>query len=361
MTDVTVDLLLIAGSVLLAIVTGRLTGYHRAFFISAFVSAAAWSWLRLGDHVSAWSSVAVIVAVFLGGLTATALDTGIAEDNAAPSDAVRQHIKAAHRDARLSFPSEPAGKRAFDIVLASLTILVTLPLWLLIAMLIWLEEPGPVLFVKHSVGRGGVTFRQFKFRSMRHRAEEMTGPIVSCPGDPRTLRVGRRLRRWHLDELPELVNVLAGSMSLVGPRPLRAVLVQDDLHLVPGFPERHTVRPGIACTAQIERYRMPPAERLAKDRAYIARMSLRTDIAMLWRAVSTTLRGVRDRTEAVNRRPWRAMSQPDSAEPDAVIVLNPPRSASVRHRDSRRRRVVRRKPLPTVSPADSPSVSRFRR
>ncbi len=358
--DVAVDLLLIAGSALLTFAASRLTGHHLAFFISAFLSATAWGWLRLGDHVSAWSSVAVIVAAFLGGLMATARDTGIAEDNAAPSDAVRQHIEAAHHDAHLTFPPEPAGKRAFDVVLASLTIVVTLPLWLLIAMLIWLEEPGPVLFVKHSVGRGGVTFRQFKFRSMRHGAERATGPVISCPGDPRTLRVGRRMRRWHLDELPELVNVLAGSMSLVGPRPLRAVLVREDLRLVPGFTERHTVRPGIACTAQIERYRMPPAERLAKDRAYIAQMSLRTDIAMLWRAVLTTLRGVRDRTEAANCRPWRATSQPDGADPDAVIALNRPRSASVRHRDSRRRRVLRRRPADTASPADGPSVSRAR-
>ncbi len=295
------DLLVVAGSAILTLMAGRIVGHRLGFLIGAAVALAAWCWLRTGGHVAAWSSVGVVVAAFLGGLAATALTMGVAEENAAPP-AVRQQVAAQHRNADLYYPPEPPGKRVFDVVVAALGIIVTLPLWFLIALLVWFEEPAPVLFVKNSVGRGGVTFRQFKFRSMHYRAEEATGPVVSSPGDTRTLRVGRRLRRWHLDELPELINVLAGTMSLVGPRPLRTVLVHAYLRQVPDFAQRHTVRPGIACTAQIERYRMPPGERLRKDRAYIERMGVRTDISLLWRAVLTTLSGVRDRTEAQDCR-----------------------------------------------------------
>ena len=319
------DLLLMVCSAVLTLVSSRFIGYHSGFLISVFLSAAAWSWLRTADHVAAWSSMGVVVAAFLGGLTATVLATGIAEDNAVPSATVRRQVEAHHRDANLHCPQQPRGKRLFDVVLASVGVVLTLPLWLVIVMLVWLEEPGPVLFVKNSVGRAGVTFRQFKFRSMRYRAEDATGPVVSCPGDTRTLRVGRRLRQFHLDELPELINVVAGTMSLVGPRPLRTVLVHEHLRQVPGFAERHTVRPGIACTAQIERYRMPPEERLRKDLAYIAGMSLRTDIVLLVRAVLTTLAGVRDRTE-----------EHDCRMPPA----QPDRGTSLRHRVTgyRRRR-----------------------
>nr|WP_277349807.1 sugar transferase [Planosporangium thailandense] len=195
----------------------------------------------------------------------------------------------------MKYPRPPRPKRAFDVVGALVGLVVTLPLWLVIAVLVWIEEPGPIFFIKNSVGQGGVTFRQVKFRSMRFGAERLTGPVASPAGDPRTLVIGRLLRRWHLDELPELINVLAGTMSLVGPRPLRTVLVEGNLAEVPGFAERHTVKPGIACTAQIEKYHIAPAERLAKDLAYIRNMSIGLDLRLLARAVSTTLRGERHR------------------------------------------------------------------
>jgi lipopolysaccharide/colanic/teichoic acid biosynthesis glycosyltransferase len=96
--------------------------------------------------------------------------------------------------------------------------------------------------------------------------------------------------------LPELINVLLGTMSLVGPRPLRAVLVQRHLEELPEFAERHVVKPGIACIAQIQKYHISPAERLRKDRVYIRRMSVGLDVALLWRAVVTTARGPRQHT-----------------------------------------------------------------
>jgi lipopolysaccharide/colanic/teichoic acid biosynthesis glycosyltransferase/ubiquinone/menaquinone biosynthesis C-methylase UbiE len=207
---------------------------------------------------------------------------------------------------------------------------------------VWIEEPGPLFFVKHSVGRGGVTFRQLKFRSMQYQAEVLTGPVVSIPDDPRTLRVGRRLRRWHLDEMPELINVVQGSMSLVGPRPLRTILVQHFLEEIPGYAERHTVRPGIACIAQIERYRLTPVERLRKDKTYIRVMSVGMDVLLLARAVTSTVRGKRDREERARSRVpangGEAPQAPDQAMPSGagefyLDVLRDLLRTGVLHRD----------------------------
>jgi len=265
--------------------------YRRSVLTSLGVTAPAWWWFYVDNEVSRVSLLALAGAL-VGGVVMTASTVGLTEENAPPSPLVRQEVRAYH--AGMPWAPEPPFKRAFDVIVASIALIVTLPLWIVVAVLIWLEEPGPILFVKNSVGRGGVTFRQFKFRSMRVDAERLTGPIASPAGDPRTLRCGRWMRRWHIDELPELINVLAGQMSLVGPRPLRTVLVRRYLAEVPGFAERHTVRPGMACIAQIERYHIDPATRLRKDRVYIRRMSLGMDIRMLWRAVVTTVRGTRD-------------------------------------------------------------------
>mgnify|MGYP001354016340 CR=1 FL=1 len=265
--------------------------YRRSVLASLGITAPAWWWLYVDDEVSQVSLLALAGAL-VGGLVMTASIDGLVEENARPMPGIRQEVLTYH--AGIPWVREPRGKRVFDVVVASIGLVVTFPLWIVVAVLIWLEEPGPILFVKNSVGRGGVTFRQFKFRSMRVDAERFTGPIASPAGDPRTLRCGRWMRRWHIDELPELLNVLNGSMSLVGPRPLRTVLVHRYLAEVPGFAERHTVRPGMACIAQIERYHIDPASRLRKDRAYIRRMSLGLDIRMLWRALVTTVRGTRD-------------------------------------------------------------------
>jgi lipopolysaccharide/colanic/teichoic acid biosynthesis glycosyltransferase len=202
-------------------------------------------------------------------------------------------VLAYHRTGAVRIRRDPPGKRLLDVTGALIGLALTLPLWPIIGLLIWFEEPGPVFFTKNSVGRGGGTFRQFKFRSMEYGAERLTGPVRSPAGDVRTLTIGRWLRRWHLDELPELINVLGGTMSLVGPRPLRTVLVDTHLAVVSGYAERHTVRPGIACIAQIEKFHMPPQERLEKDLAYIEHRTVVLDLRLLTRAVLTTIRGER--------------------------------------------------------------------
>jgi len=241
------------------------------------------------------TATTLVVVGSLAYLSVFTLSTdGLVEDNAPPPPPIRDEILALHAAARLHYPREPRGKRVFDVVAAWVGFAVTAPLWFLIAVLIWFEEPGPIFFTKNSVGRGGITFRELKFRSMHCEAERYTGPVVATFEDPRALLVGRVIRRWHLDEMPELLNVLSGKMSVVGPRPLRAVVVRRALDEVPGFAERHTVRPGIACIAQIEKAHVEPAERLHKDLVYIQRMSVAFDLRLLVRAVVTTLRGERE-------------------------------------------------------------------
>ncbi|WP_165823160.1 sugar transferase [Micromonospora globispora] len=270
---------------------------------SGGLTTSVW-WLPSLDHgIPPRYALLAVAGAFLGGVLTTTTVVGLVEDNAPPPVGVRERILRHHASRCLVYPREPRMKRALDVTVALIGLVVTLPLWLVIACLIWLEEPGPILFTKNAVGKGGITFRQFKFRSMTYEAERLTGPVASPAGDPRMLRCGRWLRRWHLDELPELLNVLGGTMSLVGPRPLRAVLVDRYLEKLPEFADRHTVRPGIACIAQIQQYHISPADRLRKDRVYLRRMSVGFDVWLLWHAVVTTVRGPRPEGEAALTEP----------------------------------------------------------
>nr|WP_240940151.1 sugar transferase [Planosporangium flavigriseum] len=284
---------------------------RRAFLTSAALTSSVWCWLYVNHWAPPYGALLAVVGGLAGAMIAAALDNGLVENNAAPSVGVREKVLAHHVTGDLHYPRQPRFKRAFDVVGALVALVVTLPLWIVIAVLVWLAEPGPIFFIKNSVGRGGITFRQVKFRSMKYGAERSTGPVASPANDPRTLTVGRFLRRWHLDELPELINVLRGTMSLVGPRPLRTVLVQKHLEEVPGYAERHTVKPGIACTAQIEKYHIAPAERLDKDREYIASMSVALDLRLLGRAVRTTLRGERHHGEPADAVRWLPPGRPN--------------------------------------------------
>jgi lipopolysaccharide/colanic/teichoic acid biosynthesis glycosyltransferase len=270
--------------------------YRSSVLTGVVLTSPAVCWMYLSEGVSAPASLLTVAGALTGGVVTTSSTMGFVEDNAPPSTAVREKVLAYHSFGGLCYPPEPRLKRTLDVALALTGLIATLPLWIIIAAVIWIEEPGPILFTKNSVGKGGITFRQIKFRSMKYEAERLTGPVASSANDARALRCGRWLRRWQFDELPELLNVLTGRMSLVGPRPLRTVLVQGYLEEIPGFAERHAVKPGIACIAQIQKYHISPAERLRKDRVYIRRMSVGLDIRLLWRAVTTTVRGTRRST-----------------------------------------------------------------
>jgi lipopolysaccharide/colanic/teichoic acid biosynthesis glycosyltransferase len=267
--------------------------YRAAVLASLGLTALVRPWLAVGDVAWLAGFSLTVAGAFAGGVVTTSSAIGLVENNASPSPGEREQVFRHHCSGKLTYPPAPRFKRTLDVTIASLGLILTLPLWFVIAFVIWFEDPGPIFFTKNSVGLGGVTFRQLKFRSMRYDAERTTGPVASSVDDPRKLRCGKRLRRWHLDELPELLNVLAGTMSMVGPRPLRTVLVLGYLEALPDFAERHTVKPGIACIAQIEKYQMSPAERLRLDRAYLRRMSVRLDLMLLARAVLTTVRGTR--------------------------------------------------------------------
>jgi lipopolysaccharide/colanic/teichoic acid biosynthesis glycosyltransferase len=209
-----------------------------------------------------------------------AIGDGLSEDNHPPSDEIRREVLAAHRaypPQRISF-----AKRAFDVSLALFGIVLSSPIWILFSLLIWLEDPGPLLFVKNSVGRGGANFRQFKFRSMVREAEKGTGPVLAEQTDTRVLRIGKLMRKTALDELPQLLNILKGEMSFVGPRPQRTVLVRDYLLEMPEYAERHVVPPGIAGLAQVAAsYYITPRQKLRFDRLYVRHAGLGFDLRLL--------------------------------------------------------------------------------
>lgn len=172
-----------------------------------------------------------------------------------------------------------AIKRLADLVVAALLLLLLAPLLLLLALTVRLDSPGPVLFRQQRVGRGGVPFSMLKFRSMVVDAPRLGG-YSTAAGDPRITRSGRWLRRFSLDELPQLINVLRGDMSLVGPRP--DVPAQRANYSDAEWQQRHRVRPGITGLAQgTVRSHARPGERKALDLQYVREQSLVLDLKIL--------------------------------------------------------------------------------
>ena len=194
------------------------------------------------------------------------------------------------------------AKRLFDIVGAVLALVVLSPLLLLVAVRIKFDSPGPVLFRQERIGRHGVPFRIHKFRTMAHGAP---GLQLTVGNDPRITRVGAWLRRTRIDELPQFIDVLKGTMSLVGPRPEVPRYVA---HYPPGLRERAlAVRPGITDPAslayidegaQLAQAADPEAEyihailprKLQLAANYAERACLRTDLTVLWRTLGVLLR-----------------------------------------------------------------------
>jgi lipopolysaccharide/colanic/teichoic acid biosynthesis glycosyltransferase len=142
-------------------------------------------------------------------------------------------------------------KRAFDLVFAFAGFLTVLPLMAVTAVAVWAGDRGPVFYAQERLGRYRRPFRMYKFRTMVLNAELTTGPTWSWAGDPRVTPIGRILRATHLDELPQLWNVLRGEMSFVGPRPERAVFVEQLERVIPGYINRLAIRPGITGLSQL--------------------------------------------------------------------------------------------------------------
>jgi lipopolysaccharide/colanic/teichoic acid biosynthesis glycosyltransferase len=144
------------------------------------------------------------------------------------------------------------AKSACDFVLALLLTLPALPLVALSALLVKVTSPGPAFYTQTRLGRGGLPFTIFKLRTMIHNCESLTGPRWSIPGDPRVTRVGWFLRKTHLDELPQLLNVLRGDMSLIGPRPERPEFLPELEQSLPAYRQRLFLRPGVTGLAQVQ-------------------------------------------------------------------------------------------------------------
>lgn len=173
-------------------------------------------------------------------------------------------------------------KRSFDVMLAFLGLVLSAPLWLFITLAIKLEDGGPVFFYQRRVGRAGRIFRALKFRTMHLDAEKAVGPTLATPGDPRVTRMGRWLRATALDELPQLVNILRGQMSFVGPRPERPEFVSQYKDQLQGYEERFEVLPGLTGLAQIYgHYNSSPRTKLRYDILYLKRGSFWMDLRLI--------------------------------------------------------------------------------
>jgi Undecaprenyl-phosphate glucose phosphotransferase len=181
-------------------------------------------------------------------------------------------------------------KRAFDLAVGGLCLLLAAPLMLAIALAVRLGSPGPVLLRQERMGLDGRRFMLLKFRTMQEDAEVATGPVWARPHDARRTGVGTWLRRFNLDELPQLVNVLRGEMSLVGPRPERPVFVEEFRRRIPGYMLRHKVKAGMTGWAQVNGWRGDTSleKRIEYDLYYIERWSLLFDVKIL---VQTLYRG----------------------------------------------------------------------
>lgn len=186
-------------------------------------------------------------------------------------------------------------KRLMDIVFSLIILIVTLPITLLVAIAIKLDSEGPVFYKQIRVGKDGKEFKIYKFRSMFKDAEKHTGPVWSTKDDPRITRVGKILRKFRLDEIPQFINVLRGEMSLVGPRPERPYFVEKLSKEIPLYKRRLKVKPGITGWAQVKHKYDESIEDVKKklqyDLYYIENISLRMDLKILFRTIFVVLFG----------------------------------------------------------------------
>jgi len=196
---------------------------------------------------------------------------------------------------QLMKPWEEVAKRTLDFLFSLSVLILGFPLWVLIALLIKVDSKGHILYRQTRVGRNGRHFKILKFRSMRTDAEKHSGPVWAGKNDPRVTRLGRLLRKTHLDEFPQFVNVLIGDMSLVGPRPERPFFVDKITKEVPLYNHRHRVRPGITGWAQVKhKYDENMEDVRAKikyDLFYIENLSWRMDIKILFNTIYVMLAG----------------------------------------------------------------------
>jgi sugar transferase (PEP-CTERM system associated) len=186
-------------------------------------------------------------------------------------------------------------KRALDLACAIVGLTLSLPIMLLVAIIVRLDSKGPVIYRQRRVGLRGRYFGVLKFRSMRTDAENGTGAQWAATDDPRVTRVGRWLRKYRLDELPQFINVIRGEMSFVGPRPERPEFVDELRKQIPYYDERHSVRPGITGWAQVQYHYGSSVEdairKLEYDLFYLKNMSPLFDCVIILDTIGIVLTG----------------------------------------------------------------------
>lgn len=185
------------------------------------------------------------------------------------------------------------GKRIFDIVVSTIGLLITLPITMIVIGLIKLESEGPVIYKQQRVGKDGKVFHLLKLRSMIYHAEKDSGPVWAKKDDERVTRVGKIIRKLRIDEIPQMINVLKGDMSFVGPRPERPFFVKKLKQIIPYYNQRHSVKPGITGWAAVN-YSYGASikdavEKLQYDIYYIKNISLFLDFIILLKTISTII------------------------------------------------------------------------
>lgn len=184
-------------------------------------------------------------------------------------------------------------KRCFDFATSLVALVIFSPLLLIVALWIKLDSKGPVFFMQQRAGRGEQPFKIFKFRTMLHRApneiDQHQEQVVSAGHDPRITRAGRFIRATSLDELPQLINILIGDMSVVGPRP---VLMEQTEVVPPSYKKRFSVRPGLTGLSQVRgRRSLGWLQQLAFDAEYVEKQTLAFDLKILLLTVKVVLTG----------------------------------------------------------------------
>jgi exopolysaccharide biosynthesis polyprenyl glycosylphosphotransferase len=187
------------------------------------------------------------------------------------------------------------AKRVLDLVVGIVGLINCLPLMGLVALAVRLDSKGPIIYRQTRLGRMNECFKVLKFRSMRTDAEKVSGPQWASTNDPRVTRIGRTLRKYRLDELPQFINVIRGEMSFVGPRPERPEFVEELRKTIPYYDERHSVRPGLTGWAQVQ-YSYgasieDAANKLEYDLFYLKHLSLTFDMAIILQTIRIVFSG----------------------------------------------------------------------
>ena len=220
-------------------------------------------------------------------------------------------------------------KRIMDFTMALIGLILTAPIFLVAMILVKLDSPGPALYRQRRSGMDGRTYTLMKFRTMRQDAEALSGAVWAGQADHRVTRTGRLMRNWRVDELPQLINVLSGEMSLVGPRPERPEFVETLAQAIPFYRERLLVPPGITGWAQVMFPYAASIEaarrKLQYDLYYIKHMSFFLDTLILLRTFKTILVGLRHSAEDTPAPPPAATL--DTWETKAVATQDKVHSA----------------------------------